>query len=177
DTETAADKMRKQQMGMQLLGMEDKCPFSRRTIQEKYFDIEDPEREEQAILVEYVERQDEMRQYLATLAARQYGLPEPKQPAPEQPPTGAPQGMPPEIMQAMMQSGGMPPGAPGGMPGQAAMGPGGMPGQPMGMPTGVPTNLMSPQAMGGSPGPMPTPGMMPQGGPPMPPMPPGAPRR
>lgn len=178
DTETAADKMRKQQMGMQLLGMEDKCPFSRRTIQEKYFDIEDPEREEQAILVEYVERQDEMRQYLATLAARQYGLPEPKQPAPpQQPPTGAPQGMPPEIMQAMMQSGGMPPGAPGGMPGQMAMGPGGMPGQPTGMPTGVPTNLMSPQAMGGSPGPMPTPGMMPPGRAPMPPMPPGAPRR
>jgi hypothetical protein len=140
DTETAAEKMRKQQLGMQLLQMPPEArPFDLRTIQEKYFDIEDPEEVEQAKLVEYVLSQPEMRQYLATLAARQFGLPEPP---PEPPPSspGGP-GMPP------------PQGMPG-LPGQQMM-PQGAPGMP-------PNTLMPPQMMGGSPPPMPTPGPMPR---------------
>lgn len=137
DTETAAEKMRKQQMGMQLLAMPPEArPFDLRTIQEKYFDIEDPEAIEQAKLVEYVMSQPEMRQYLATLAARKFQLPEPSPPAPSTPP--GTQGQAP------------PPGP--GLPGQQMVPPGGPP---------IPNTLISPQDMGGSPPPMPIPGRLP----------------
>lgn len=138
DTETAAEKMRKQQLGMQLLQMPPEArPFDLRTIQEKYFDIEDPEAVEQAKLVEYVLSQPEMRQYLATLAARQFGLPEP----PPEPPPSSPGGP------------GMP--MPQGMPG--------LPGQQMAQPGMPPNTLISPQGMGGSPPPMPVPNRPPPG--------------
>ena len=141
DTQTAADKMRKQQMGLQLAGMEPaRCPVSVRTIQERYFDLDDPDGETDQKLVEYVENRAEVLEYLAELAADHYDLPEPPPPTPPQP-VGLPAvGAPPAMPM---------------MPGQA-----GMPSGPM---QGPPPGMISPQAMGGSPPPMPMPPGMPPG--------------
>ncbi len=162
DTDTPADDMRLMQIGMQMLGAEQSSrPFSMRTIQERFFKVDDPDRENDERLVEYLENQPQMLEYLAALAADRYGLPKPPPATPAQMPS------PPPGSGGVPSPGGMPPSPMGAMPGQQAMQPGGMMGMPQVPPQMAaammaqqgpvmpPNNLVSPQEMMGSPAPMP----------------------
>ena len=153
DTDTAADKMRAAQLGLQILRQWQQdplsAPYDKRTIQERYFDVQDVEKVERNLMAEaFLAQNPSVREYAMAKAAKAAGIPEPPpEPISSPPPVGQGQGI--AGTPAPVPSGGMqrPPGM---MPGQMAMPPSGM---------------VSPQEMGGSPAPMPVqPGLPQMGG-------------
>lgn len=104
------DEARMVALGNQLLAIRG---ISKRTAQEKYFNIDDPDRESDRLLVEQYEASPQLMQALMMEAAKAYGIE-----IPEQAPSG---GSPPRqpVSQPLMsnpEQGVLPPQAAGGMP-------------------------------------------------------------
>jgi len=103
------DEARMVALGNQLLAIRG---VSKRTAQEKYFGIDDPDRENDRLLVEAYENQPQLMQMLMAEVAKQYGLE-----LPEQKPQGSPPRQP--VSQPLMsnpEQGVLPPQVAGGMP-------------------------------------------------------------
>ncbi len=90
------DEARMMALGNQALAMKG---LSRQTVQERFYGVDDPERENQRILVEMLTQNPQMMETMLKEAAKEYGLEWPEAPAPQ---PGSPPRLP--ISQPMMSN-------------------------------------------------------------------------